>query len=64
MFVTINTETINLAHVKRFKRVDNHVLILFADDVDLIDCEFTSQIAAEQMEAKILDGLTEKHLMI
>lgn len=64
MFVTINTETINLAHVKRFKQMGSHILVWFSDGKDLTNYKLSSQVAAEQMETKIIEGLRERHLMI
>lgn len=64
MFVTINTETINLAHVKRFKRMGSHILVWFADGKDLTYYKMTSQVAAELKLAEIIEGLKEQDLII
>lgn len=64
VFITICTDTINLAHVKRFRRMGNHILFWFSDGKDLTYYKLTSQVAAEQMEAKILKTLKEHELMI
>ena len=61
---TVNTETINLAHVKRFKRMGSHILVWFGDGKDLTHYKMTSQVAAEQKLAEIIEGLSERYLMI